>query len=443
MKLSDPFSPDDADGTFRPIHFGVFLPPATGHINPMSALGRALIKRGHRVTVFQVPDLRARILKQGLEFQAVGAGDYPAGELERWTTMLGTMTGIRGIRHSVEGGRRLAEIVCKRAPEIVRAANVQMLLIDQNDPAAGAVAEHLGIPFVSICTSLPLNREPDVPPPFVPWAYDRSRASRVRNWFGYCAADLAIAPLQNQVNDFRHRWRLPLLRTPDDSFSKLATLSQTVDDFDFPRKHRPENFHAVGPFLDAQLDDVPFDWSRLDGRPLVYASLGTLQTRRETLYRAMAEACSGLNVQLVISFGGAEPPAAHDWPGNPILVKYAPQMLLLKRARMMITHAGLNTVLHCLSLGVPMVAMPITNDQPAIAARAKYTGAAEVLAPSQFTPAILGACVKHVLSTDSYRASAERISAAMRQSGGVTRGAELIEAVAFKHCASHLEAAHV
>jgi zeaxanthin glucosyltransferase len=373
-------------------------------------------------------------LGQGLEFQEVGAEEYPPGELERWTKMLGTMTGIRGIRHSVEGGRRMSVLFCKYAPAVVQASNVQMLLVDQKDPAGGTIAEHLRIPFISICTSLPLNREPAVPPPFVPWNYQDSRASRLRNWFGYCAADLAIAPLHNQINDIRHRWKLPLLRTPDDSFSRLATISQTVAEFDFPRKHLPENFHAVGPFVDQHLDEVPFDWARLDGRPLIYASLGTLQTRREELYRAMASACADLSVQLVISFGGAEPPSAHDWPGAPILVKYAPQMLLLKRARMMITHAGLNTVLHCLSLGVPMVAMPITNDQPAIAARARYTGAAEVLVPSRFSPRLLAESVKRVLSNTTYRTAAERVSDAMKKAGGVARGAAIIEAVAVKHC---------
>src|SRR5258708_5133809 len=116
----------------RGVHFGVFLPPATGHLNPMAALGRCLIARGHRVTVFQVPDWRDRILGQGLEFQELGASEYPRGELERWTQKLGKLTGIRGVRYSVEGGRRLADLVCRHGPDAVRKSSVQFLLIDQN-----------------------------------------------------------------------------------------------------------------------------------------------------------------------------------------------------------------------------------------------------------------------------------------------------------------------
>ena len=415
------------------IHFGVFLPPATGHLNPMAALGRSLIARGHRVTVFQVPDLRARILAQGLEFREIGAAEYPLGELERWTQKLGTLTGISGVRFSVDGARRLADLVCRCAPDVVAESNIDFLLVDQNDPAGGAVAEHLGIPFISVCTSLPLNREPDIPPPFVSWGYSSSRAAQVRNWLGNRAADMAIAPLQKKVNEFRRRWDLPELKTPDDSFSRLAQVSQTVAEFDFPRRHLPENFHAVGPFFDERPDDVSFPWDKLDGRPLIYASLGTLQTRRVDIYRAIAEACAKLPLQLVISFGGVEPPPSHDWPGAPVLVKFAPQAMLLKRARLMITHAGLNTVLHCLYFGVPMVAAPITNDQPAIAARAGQCGAAEILRLSELTPAHLADTVKRVLDDSRYSAAARRVGDAMQKAGGVKRAAEIIECTALLH----------
>ena len=58
-------------------------------------------------------------------------------------------------------------------------------------------------------------------------------------------------------------------------------------------------------------------------------------------------------------------------PGNPLVVGYAPQLELLSRATLTITHAGLNTALESLSAGVPMVAIPVGNDQPGVSARLK------------------------------------------------------------------------
>jgi zeaxanthin glucosyltransferase len=82
-------------------------------------------------------------------------------------------------------------------------------------------------------------------------------------------------------------------------------------------------------------------------------------------------------VQLVLSIGDQlEPEQIGPVPRNAIIVKRAPQLELLKRTSVCITHAGLNTVLESLAQGVPQVAIPVTFDQPGIAARiaAKKTG---------------------------------------------------------------------
>jgi len=67
----------------------------------------------------------------------------------------------------------------------------------------------------------------------------------------------------------------------------------------------PAELHYTGPFVDSQQrPKVDFPWDRLNGKPLVYASLGTLQNESEAIFRTIAEAFAGLDVQLVISLGG-------------------------------------------------------------------------------------------------------------------------------------------
>jgi len=75
-------------------------------------------------------------------------------------------------------------------------------------------------------------------------------------------------------------------------------------------------------------------------------------------------------MQLVLSIGEQlEPQQIGPVPTNAIIVKRAPQLELLKLASVCITHSGLNTVLESLAQGVPQVAIPVTFDQPGIAAR--------------------------------------------------------------------------
>jgi len=89
----------------------------------------------------------------------------------------------------------------------------------------------------------------------------------------------------------------------------------------------------------------------------------------------IAEACSGLDLQLVISLGGGQDPALlGDLPGDPVVVGYAPQLELIRRSALTISHGGLNTVLESLAQGVPMVVLPVAYDQPGVGARVEWSG---------------------------------------------------------------------
>lgn len=80
-----------------------------------------------------------------------------------------------------------------------------------------------------------------------------------------------------------------------------------------------------------------------------------------------------------------------------------------------------------LSSGVPIVAIPITNEQPGIAARLARTGAGEVIPLKRLNVAALQSAIKQVLKEDSYKNNAVRLQQAIRQAGGVSRAADIIE----------------
>jgi len=260
----------------------------------------------------------------------------------------------------------------------------------------------------------------------------------MRNALGYAISDWMTRPIARAVAGYREQWKLRPLTSPDDSFSTLAQICQMPREFDFPRAALPSTFHYVGPLRRAQPSQVAFPWERIDGRPLVYASLGTLQGAREAVFRCFAEACDGLEVQLVISHGGGLTDAqAASLPGNPLVVNYAPQEELLARAHLTVTHAGLNTVLDSLTHGVPMVAVPITYEQPAIARRLERAGAGRSIPLSQLNAHRLRDVVLHVAKTPSYRSDASLLRRGIVEAGGVRKAADIIE----KSCG--LTSAHI
>jgi MGT family glycosyltransferase len=133
---------------------------------------------------------------------------------------------------------------------------------------------------------------------------------------------------------------------------------------------------------------------------------------------------------LLISLGGGLDPAVlGKLAGNPLVVRFAPQLEILKRAALVITHAGLNTVLESLSEGVPLVAVPLGNDQPGVAARVKARGAAVVVPRRRLNRARLRAAVMQVLQEARYREAAQVLQRAIQQLDGPGRAADLIEKV--------------
>ncbi|MCU1335652.1 MAG: glycosyltransferase, family [Bryobacterales bacterium] len=411
-------------------HFGMICPPVAGHMNPLAALGRTLISRGHRVTVFQVAEFESRVRSEELGFAALGREHFPPGTLAQSIAKLAALNGVKSLKYAVECERRISQLILEFAPDAVRASGIDALLVDQNEPAGATVAEHLELPFVSICTSLPLNREPLIPPPFVGWTWRDSNLSRLRNKIGYAISDHFIRPIQEVLNQYRGRWKLPQLRTPDDSFSRAAQLAQMPKEFDFPRERLPSGFHYLGPWFDRLSSKVPFPFEKLDGRPLIYGSLGTLQSKDSHYFRLIAEACAGLNAQLVLSLGDVSGVDVPTLPGNPLVVNYAPQTELLSRAALTITHAGMNTTQQSLYFGVPIIAIPLTHDQPAIAARLGRTGAGIVIPPRQLSYARLRASIEAMLpGSNTYRKGAQRLQDAIRQAGGQKRAADIVEKV--------------
>ena len=76
-----------------------------------------------------------------------------------------------------------------------------------------------------------------------------------------------------------------------------------------------------------------------------------------------------------------------------------------------------------------MVAIPITNDQPGVAARIVWTGCGEMIKLSKLNAPRLRSSIERVLTQESYRNNTTRLQTANQQAGGVIKAADIIEQV--------------
>ena len=162
-----------------------------------------------------------------------------------------------------------------------------------------AVAMATGVPFVHVaCTPL-IDLTGVTPFWLFPWPHEDSEAARAAQSDGSrrLFEDGGWASRSNrrildgygiQVDRSDLYWRT----------SKLAYLTQMPAVLDFPADHLPAHFHRTGPFHDgAGREPVAFPWERLTGAPLIYASMGTLQTGQVDTFRGSLRRQSGRDIR--------------------------------------------------------------------------------------------------------------------------------------------------
>ena len=102
-------------------------------------------------------------------------------------------------------------------------------------------------------------------------------------------------------------------------------------------------------------------------------------------------------------------------------------MELLKRTSACITHAGLNTVLESLAQGVPQLAIPVTFDQPGVAARIAHKQTGVVTSLDKLTAHHLSFLLEEVLTNCTYRDNARKLQKAIADTNGFSVAADLVE----------------
>jgi UDP:flavonoid glycosyltransferase YjiC (YdhE family) len=111
------------------------------------------------------------------------------------------------------------------------------------------------------------------------------------------------------------------------------------------------------------------------------------------------------------------------------VLESAPQLAVLRRARAMITHAGLGSVKECVMLGVPMVAVPLDVDQPANAARIAYHGLGAQVDVAEVTPAALVAALAPLVGDGPERARVLAMRERFLEVEDAERGADRVRAL--------------
>ena len=392
-----------------------------GHLNPMSSLALQLQARNHEVVL---------LYSSG----AAGLPFVPGPEKDHINENLPEMSKKQGedaMQFSVRALLTQTEAILKSLPAIVKANGIDALIIDKVQFYAELGAMQLGMPYVHVSNAVHHDFSGYTPLCVYGWPHETTPAALARNREGVAKWANLLESVNEGIKAHARSVGLKIdWNNLDSTLSPLASITQVPRAFDFESSHWPSQLHHTGPFHNGKgRENVDFPWERLTGEPLVYASMGTILNGQVDVFRTIVAAVAkNKNLQLVLSIGDQiDPKRIGPVPNNAIVVKRAPQLELLKRATVCITHAGLNTVLESLAQGVPQLAIPITYDQPGVAARIAHKKTGVVTSLDKSTADHLASLLNEVLINPTYRENARKLQKAIAEANGLSFAADLIE----------------
>jgi MGT family glycosyltransferase len=424
---------------FMPFHWA-------SDLNPTFALARKLRDRGHRVHFLCIPDTEARIRSQGFEFTPVFSRVFPEGALARQYES--DSQGKRyGTAEFMERFRGTCELL--REGEIERATRglqPDLLLTSSGTPWVGIAACRTGIPVISFSSTLISVEDSAVPPFNTGLIPRRTPFSRLRTWFEWrklflyrrlYAGDWNIsAELKALARDCDYPPDRIDFRVETWPRLLLPELVFFPEELDFPRGRKPEGASFIEASVDTQRRDSDFPWERLDGdKPLVYCTLGSLLPFKfparaarffQTFMDAMARRPS---LQGVVTIGHYLKAEEFNCPANVLVVPEAPQVEVLKKAALMISHAGVTGVKESAYMGVPMLLIPVYYDEFGNAARIVYHGLGARLQLKEVSAPALGRLIDTLHEDSSYSARAKLVSQRLVELENRSPGVAIIERV--------------
>ena len=162
-------------------------------------------------------------------------------------------------------------------------------------------------------------------------------------------------------------------------------------------------------------------------RPIVYISLGTVIKGAVSFFQNCLEAFRDENIDIILSVGEKfDCRKLKNIPSNIHIYNFVPQLEVLKKADVFVTHGGMNSVSEALVYGVPMVVIPFSSDQPVNAGCIEKLGVGKRLEYSVANKDSIKEYVLSVLFDTDIKNNIEKAQNWITQAPGNLGGAEVI-----------------
>jgi UDP:flavonoid glycosyltransferase YjiC (YdhE family) len=393
----------------RRILLGAFGDP--GHAFPMIALGRALVARGHDVTLQTWRRWQADVEAEGIDFA-------PAPEYAVFPSGPEPLDFYEAVVHATIDTRPL---VAELQPEVVVSDILTLapaLAAELEGRARATLIPHVhphseaGFPIYSLGARMP-----------------SSPAGRAFWRFAHRPVHNGLERGRQELNVTRTRLGLPELPYVHGGLSTELTLVASFPQLEYPRRW-PAHVHVVGPLMwEPAAEDVELPPGDPE-LPLVLVAPSTAQDSEHRLLKAALRGLADQPVRVLGTYNRRLPPAPLAVGERQLVVDWVSYSRTMPLCDLVVCHAGHGTLVRALACGKPILAAPAAGDMNENAARLDWSGAGVRLPRRFIKPRALGLAVERALADDSMAAHARAMADWLALEDPGQRAARLIEELA-------------
>jgi zeaxanthin glucosyltransferase len=384
--------------------------PASGHYNAILKTAKILNNNNLHVVITGSAEFKERVERQGLEYFVT------TPFLMTPETMLKKQGRGRSLfqSRSAYNSKRKEEWNenFTRWKDAVLAVKPSLVVLDEHYAIKAGAYMLLGIP-VMLFQTMPDTLKIKGNPPFTDYFIPRFSAlsnlickglwlvKEFNPYYGHLGRKLKLLRIDDlsvQLEIYNSKGidlsgRIDLKRSFGIGIKGLSMLIVSPAPFDFPHEEQP-NVFRVGPLVDICREgkiDLPRYQTLLNqiekqknGQKgmVVYSSMGTISgndVKRCTRFFLHLAKVARMNPGdlFILSTGSYfDINLLLPLPSNMMVFETVPQVDLLQKCDIMITHGGMNSITECVFCGVPMLVYPLSRqwDQPGNSARVAYHG---------------------------------------------------------------------
>lgn len=419
--------------------------PTVGHLNTLLSIAIQMKDDGHDVcflvpgvqgirtniqildTGFAVPE---RIKRNGLMCELM-----PPPLSVIWSAVgLPLKSGYAEIIHALNMFSEGIEHYTRHILKFIEVYRPDVLVTDFAFPATSLAADIAKVPYVVIYHSGLPFRGKGIPPFGSGLPIGSDDESFAKNYIEQ--ENRALNNLDRRINRARQTLRLSpaepdMLRRP---YSPWLNLIASADCMEAPRENITQNTFFVGTCFGKriEMDEFSFDFLRSD-KFKIYVSLGTVFNNKPDVFIKIMRALDTPDYQVIVSAGGAYQILKNrTTPPNATIFKSVPQVGLLPKIDLFISHGGNNSINEALSSGKPIIVMPVGGEQADNASRVVYLGVGKRVDISQFSEKQLLDVVEEICRTSRFRERALTIMNGLESTQGVVTASRCIAWVARK-----------